>query len=125
MEEGADTGLARITQRQEDIGKFRTPGLRNVALSAPYMHDGDAATLAEATRHHYADDEAGDARLKLSVSDGEVADLVAFLEALTDRVFVSNPKFALPGTTCPVVSDAALVAQEENGRRQHNSPAGP
>lgn len=125
MEAGEDTGLARITQREEDIGKFRTPGLRNVTLSAPYMHNGEVATLAEAVRHHYADGEAGDARLKLSVSDGEVADLVTFLETLTDRGFVSDPKFALPGPQCPVATDAALVAQEENERRQHNSVDGP
>ncbi len=124
-EEGADTGLARITQDEADIGKFRTPGLRNVALSAPYMHDGEVATLSDAVRHHYADANAGDARLKLSVSDAEVLDLVAFLETLTDRGFVSNPKFALPGPSCPVATDAERVAQEENGRRQHNSPTGP
>jgi cytochrome c peroxidase len=124
-EEGADSGLARITQKEEDIGKFRTPGLRNVALSAPYMHDGEVATLAEAVRHHYADPLAGDERLKLSVSDGQVADLVAFLETLTDRGFVSNPKFARPGPACPVATDAARVAQEGNGRRQHNSLDGP
>jgi cytochrome c peroxidase len=124
-EEGEDTGLARITQKEEDIGKFRTPGLRNVALSAPYMHDGKVATLAEAVRHHYADAEAGDARLKLSVSDDEVADLAAFLETLTDRGFVSNPKFARPGAACPVDADAVQAVAAENARRQHNSAEGP
>jgi cytochrome c peroxidase len=124
-EEGADTGLARITQKEEDIGKFRTPGLRNIALSAPYMHDGEVATLSDAVRHHYADPLAGDERLKLSVSDSQVADLVAFLEALTDRGFVSNPKFARPGPQCPVDADAMQAAEAENARRQHNSAEGP
>lgn len=123
--DGKDAGLARITQKPEDAGRFRTPGLRNVALSAPYMHDGEAATLIEAIRHHYADADTGDARLRVMVSDAEMSDLVAFLETLTDRRFVANPKFARPGSACPVAADAGLLAQEENGRRQHNSVAGP
>ncbi len=124
-EEGEDYGLGRITQKEEDIGKFRTPGLRNVALSAPYMHNGEVATLADAVRHHYADANAGDARLKLAVSDAEVADLVAFLETLTDRGFVSDARFARPGPACPVSADAVAAAEAENARRQHNSAEGP
>ena len=124
-EEGEDAGLARITQKEDDAGKFRTPGLRNVALSAPYMHDGEVATLPEAIRYHYADAEKGDARLKVSVSDEEVADLVAFLETLTDREFVTDARFARPGPQCPVATDAGLVAQDENARRQHNGIEGP
>jgi cytochrome c peroxidase len=123
--DGADAGLARITQSKDDAGKFRTPGLRNVALSAPYMHNGDVATLPEAIWHHYADVTVGDARLALSVSDGEVADLVAFLGTLTDQSFVTNPKFARPKAECPVSADPAQAAEAENARRQHNSPAGP
>lgn len=124
-EEGEDYGLGRITQKEEDIGKFRTPGLRNVALSAPYMHNGELATLPEAVRHHYADANAGDARLKLAVSDAEVGDLVAFLETLTDRGFVSDARFARPKAECPVSTDAVAAAEAENARRQHNSPEGP
>jgi cytochrome c peroxidase len=122
--DGKDAGLARITLKDEDAGKFRTPGLRNVALSAPYMHDGEVATLAEAVRHHYSAD-ATDARLRLVLSDEEVGDLVAFLGALTDEGFVNNPKFARPPATCPVSADAVAAAEEENKRRQHNSPEGP
>ena len=124
-EEGEDYGLGRITQKEEDIGKFRTPGLRNVALSAPYMHNGEVATLADAVRHHYADANAGDARLKLAVSDAEVGDLVAFLETLTDRGFVSDARFARPAPACPVSADAVAAAEAENARRQHNSAEGP
>ena len=124
-EEGADLGLGQITQKEEDIGKFRTPGLRNVALSAPYMHDGEVATLSEAVRHHYADPLAGDERLKQSVSDGEVANLVAFLETLTDRGFVSDARFARPAAACPVIVDADAAAAEANKLRQHNSLDGP
>ena len=59
------------------------------------------------------------------MSDGELADLVAFLESLTDEGFVSNPAFARPAAACPLPADAALEAAEENNRRQHNSPDGP
>ena len=121
---GKDAGLSRITQKQEDAGKFRTPGLRNVSLSAPYMHDGEVATLPDAVRHHFAGG-GDDPRLRQTVSDGEVAQLVAFLESLTDEGFVTDARFSRPPAACPVVADAALVAAEENGRRQHNSLEGP
>jgi len=121
-----DTGLHRITQKPEDIYRFRTQGLRNVALSAPYMHDGEQATLADAIRHHYA--AAGrqaDERLKQAISDAEIADLIAFLGSLTDERFVTNPAFALPPAACPLPANAALVSEEANSARLHNSPPGP
>lgn len=124
-QEGEDYGLGEVTQIEADIGKFRTPGLRNVALSAPYMHNGEVATLPEAIRHHYSDPNAGEARLKLTVSEPEIADLVAFLETLTDQAFITNPAHARPSARCPVEADAALSAEEANSARLHNSPPGP
>jgi cytochrome c peroxidase len=122
--DGKDSGLMRITQKTEDAGRFRTPGLRNVALSAPYMHDGEVATLSDAVRHHFAGG-GDDPRLQRAADDGEVAQLVAFLESLTDDGFVTDVRFSRPPAGCPVKADAALVAAEENGRRQHNSLEGP
>jgi cytochrome c peroxidase len=122
--DGNDAGLMRITQKPEDAGKFRTPGLRNVALSAPYMHDGEVATLEEAVRHHFGGG-GDDPRLTQVVSETELAELVAFLKSLTDEGFVTNPAFASPPSACPLPADAAAVAAEENNRRQHNSPDGP
>ena len=124
-EDGKDAGLSRITQKAEDAGKFRTPGLRNVALSAPYMHDGEVATLADAVRHHYADAAAADERLKVSVSDAEIADLVAFLGTLTDQGFVTDARFSRPAAACPVSADAGAAADEANKTAQHNSLGGP
>ncbi|HOZ26614.1 MAG TPA: cytochrome c peroxidase [Hyphomonadaceae bacterium] len=124
-EEGEDYGLGDITQVEADIGKFRTPGLRNVALSAPYMHNGEIATLAEAIRHHSVDPNAGDPRLKQTISGAEMAELIAFLETLTDQGFITNPAHALPKPGCPVAEDAALANEEANSARLHNSPAGP
>jgi cytochrome c peroxidase len=121
-----DTGLHRITQQQEDIYKFRTPGLRNAALSAPYMHDGEQPTLADAIRHHYAAaDRQTNKRLKQAVSEAEIADLVAFLETLTDEAFITNPKFGLPAPGCPLPAPAALSADEANSSQLHNSRPGP
>src|SRR5215472_3486818 len=49
-----NTGLYQFTDRREDIGKFRAPTLRNIAVTAPYMHDGSIATLSEVIDHYAA-----------------------------------------------------------------------
>jgi cytochrome c peroxidase len=89
------------------------------------MHDGEIATLADAIRHHYAMAGQTDERLKVSVSDVEVGDLVAFLGTLTDERFIKNPAFALPKPGCPLPADAGLTAEEQNSAKLHNSPPGP
>ena len=78
-------------------GAFKTPTLRNVALTAPYFHNGSAATLAEVVAfYNRGGDVAGHTPLifPLGLSSAEQADLVAFLEALTDPIVVERP--ALP-----------------------------
>lgn len=104
----ANPGIRELTGDSDDEGKFRTPTLRNVALTAPYMHDGSIATLQQVIRSHYA--KAGRAgagpqganplRSSLiegfEVSEKEVSDLVAFLNTLTDHTFVQNPSHANP-----------------------------
>jgi cytochrome c peroxidase len=102
------TGIAEFTRSDDDIGKFRTPSLRNVALTAPYMHDGSITTLEEVIRTHYAKKgravhagkPANPLRSRLlagfQISDREVSDLVEFLNTLTDDSFVKNPKFSNP-----------------------------
>ena len=108
-----DQGLAEVTGKAADMGKFRPPTLRNIAVTAPYMHDGSIATLREVIVDHYArggrtiadGEDAGDGArspLKASfvsgfaISDEEVDDLLAFLESLTDEQFLTNPAFADP-----------------------------
>jgi cytochrome c peroxidase len=90
------SGKAAIKTRhvelnQRTFGQFRTPGLRNVALTAPYMHNGRLATLRDVVRHYSDLDPQrvhshGEAALlqPLNLSEGEIDDLVAFLETLTD-----------------------------------------
>lgn len=82
-----DDGRAAVTGDPADRWRYRTPGLRNVALSAPYMHDGSLATV-EAVIDYYAaggaPHDGQDARIRpLSLGADERADLVAFLQALT------------------------------------------
>ncbi len=94
---GGDTGRQMITGRTGDLGKFKVPGLRNVAVSAPYMHDGSLATLADVLAQY---DRGGrghpstDPQIApLGLTDDERADLLAFLGALTDVEFLDDPRF--------------------------------
>src|SRR5262249_40584715 len=50
----SDTGLFEITRQASDVGKFKAPTLRNIAVTAPYMHDGSVATLEDAIEHYAA-----------------------------------------------------------------------
>jgi cytochrome c peroxidase len=92
-----DRGLIDVTRRPTDMGKFRVPTLRNVALTAPYMHDGSLASLEQVIDHYARGGRKNprqDSRLRpLSLSQAERADLVAFLRSLTDREFVDDPRF--------------------------------
>ncbi len=84
----AKTRYVRL--RQSNFGEFRVPGLRNAALTAPYMHAGSLETLADVVRHYSTLDEerlhAGGERIlrRLDLGPREQADLVAFLETLTE-----------------------------------------
>ncbi|MGI9422565.1 MAG: MbnH family di-heme enzyme [Hyphomicrobiaceae bacterium] len=103
---GADKGLANKTGRSSDVGKFRTPSLRNVAVSAPYMHDGSLPSL-DAVIDHYRSGglaartgQASPLRSPLvagfAITQRERADLIAFLKSLTDQSFLTDPRFATP-----------------------------
>lgn len=82
-----DLGRYEVTQRPEDRWKFRTPSLRNVALTRPYMHNGSLSTLEQVVAFYNGGgikNELLDARIKpLHLSAAESADLVAFLKSLT------------------------------------------
>ncbi len=103
------SGASAVKTRQvalehRNFGEFKVPSLRNVAQTAPYMHNGSLATLAEVVRHYseigpdrlHAD---GESLLKpLRLSTEESADLVAFLESLTERSSALPPR--RPGAPC-------------------------
>ena len=97
----ADSGRARISHLEEDKGKFKVPTLRNVELSAPYMHDGSIATLEEVIEHFNEGgvghpNQSPDIR-PLNLTQQQKNDLVAFLKSLTDQSFISDPEFAEGG----------------------------
>lgn len=108
----ANQGLFEFSQQPSDKGKFKAPSLRNVALTAPYNHDGRTPTL-EAVLHNYANGGRvitdgkyrGDGRKNPNKSDlianielsrQEQDDIIAFLKTLTDEDFLSNPEYGDP-----------------------------
>lgn len=107
-----NTGVFSVTGDPDDMGRFRPPTLRNVALTAPYMHDGSIDTLDAVVRFYEAGGRqvksgpyVGDGRASplksgfiagFSLSDSERVDLVEFLKSLSDQTLVSNPQLADP-----------------------------
>ena len=107
-----NTGLHDMTGKVRDMGRFKAPGLRNVAITAPYMHDGSIATLDEVLDHYASGGRriedgpyAGDGRVSpfkseflrsFDLSEEERADLLAFLEALTDESVLTNERWSNP-----------------------------
>lgn len=96
-----DRGLLDTTHLAGHMGRFRAPTLRNIAVTAPYMHDGSIPTLGEVVGHYASGGIKSpfkSPRLKgFAITTAEVADLVAFLNSLTDKEFLSNPALAAPG----------------------------
>jgi cytochrome c peroxidase len=82
-------GLFAITGKDGDRGRFKVPSLRNVAVTAPYMHDGSLATL-DAVLDHY------ERANGFALAAEERADVLAFLASLTDSDFLHNPRFSDP-----------------------------
>lgn len=100
----ADPGLAGMTGVALDSGRFRTPTLRNAALSPPYMHDGRFSTLEEVLDHYNSGGQPSatiDPFMKYSsgglmLQPQQKEALLAFLHTLTDTAFAANPAFADP-----------------------------
>ena len=94
-------GLYEHTGVLRDVGRFRIPTLRNIAVTAPYMHDGSIATLDEVLDHYAAGGRApnpGKAEFirPLELSAQDRADVIAFLNSLTDRTVLSDPRWSNP-----------------------------
>ena len=96
----SELGRFAITRGFDDLGSFKTPTLRNIALTAPYMHDGSLATLRDVVVHYNnggvtkAGDPVNDflsgGIRPLNLTDAEIDDLVAFMEALTSPAAVAQ-----------------------------------
>lgn len=107
-----DRGLIEMTGDDVDMGNFRAPTLRNIAVTAPYMHDGSVATLEDAIAHYAAagrtlssGPDAGvgsenpyksELVVGFTLTEQEKTDLLAFLHALTDDTFLTDPRFSDP-----------------------------
>jgi cytochrome c peroxidase len=107
-----DQGLREFTGKPEDTGRYRSPTLRNIAVTAPYMHDGSIATLSEVIEHYAAGGRAsahgaGPSPFQSEFVRGftltaeEKQDLIAFLESLTDPEFLTDPRFSDPFASRP------------------------
>lgn len=110
-----NTGRHEVTGTPSHMGQFRAPTLRNIALTAPYTHDGSVETLEDVIRNYAAGGRlktsapnAGDGRMNpykdgfiasFSITEQEIQDVVAFLESLTDETFLSDPRYSNPWTT--------------------------
>ena len=94
-------GVYERTGRPEDMGKFRAPSLRNIAVTAPYMHDGSLPTL-EAVIDHYAAggirEHANKSRIlrPFRLLEEEKRDLIEFLKSLTDEELLRDPRWSDP-----------------------------
>lgn len=105
-------GVFELSAKATDMGRFRAPSLRNVEVTAPYMHDGTLATLEDVLRFYAAGGRlissgplAGDGRAnpfksdlvtRIDLSAQDQADLIAFLKTLTDHDFLTDPRHANP-----------------------------
>ena len=96
-EEYEDEGRFRLTREETDRALFKVPSLRNVELTAPYMHDGSFTTLMEVIEHYQMGGKKHPSKSNLiqplSLSEMEKDDLIQFLRSLTDETFISNPLF--------------------------------
>ncbi len=112
-----NVGIYEFTHLVPDVGKFKAPTLRNIALTAPYMHDGSIATLegvlehyaaggraiTSATHHEIGHDNPNKDPLisGFVLSEHDRDDLIAFLNSLTDDMVIRDPRFANPWTIEP------------------------
>jgi cytochrome c peroxidase len=101
-----DSGFARIVNNPDNMGKFKTPSLRNLVFTSPYMHDGRFTTLEQVIDFYTNDAHLGanvDGLITkqphpdgLHISSFDKQALIAFLKTLTDSTFINNPDFKAP-----------------------------
>lgn len=102
-----DKGQGSISEISSDNGKFKIPGLKNIIVTAPYMHDGRFNTLKEVIKHYNTGiqdhenlhtllkDPEGNP-IKMNLSDEDIDDMITFLATLTDQNILTNPKWSDP-----------------------------
>jgi cytochrome c peroxidase len=109
-----DEGLCQLTKNKTDMGKFRVPSLRNLAFTAPYFHDGSAASLTEVIDSYACGGRKisdgiykGDGSKNpfkhpfvsgFAISEADKINLISFLQSLSDSSFINNPFYQNPFT---------------------------
>jgi cytochrome c peroxidase len=107
-----NTGVHAVTDNPDDMGRFKAPSLRNIAVTAPYMHDGSIATLEDVLAHYDAGGRTirrgphagvgstspyrAEFMKRIGFTPREKLDMLAFLRALTDSTFLTDPRFSNP-----------------------------
>lgn len=107
-----DAGFMDVTGNSNDEGKFKVPNIRNIELSAPYMHDGRFTSLLQVVHHYHTNIKAshsidpillekhipndGTNTGGVNLSGQQITQMVAFLKTLTDKEFIDNPAFSDP-----------------------------
>ncbi len=131
LEYGEDQGLGNHTASPADNGVFKTPSLKNVALTAPYMHDGSLETLEDVidfysdevqphpnstfnSQPYYSPLDLPQPFVGFDLGDDEKAALLAFMETFTDHSFIEDPKFSDPFRTVMTTDSESLVNSSLN-----------
>jgi cytochrome c peroxidase len=123
-EKVADLGVADVTLNRFHAGLFKSPSLRNIEYTGPYMHDGRFATLQEVIEHYSSgvkdhpnlDPRLGGPPGRLRMSPDQKASLLAFLKTLSDPEFIRDPKFS-----DPFQSQYSPIARPSPMRQAQNS----
>ena len=93
-EDYADLGRFRLTNNENDRARFKVPTLRNIELTAPYMHDGSIKSLEAVILHYESGGKNQPNKSELIqpiiLTDAERNDLILFLKTLTDETFINN-----------------------------------
>jgi cytochrome c peroxidase len=96
----ADKGRFRLTEKKSDIAVFKVPTLRNITMTAPYMHDGSISTLEEVLDHYQSGGKSHVNKSELiqpfKLSEKERIDLLNFFTSLTDSTVLTNPNLSSP-----------------------------
>lgn len=124
-----NTGIYEFTRDPADMGRFRAPSLKNIAVTAPYMHDGSLETLEDVLDHYAAGGRtildgpnAGSGResplrsefiVGFELTPEERSDLLAFLHALTDEAFLTDPRFSDPWVEGPGNPETTTASDAE------------
>ena len=123
----SELGRFAVTESLDEIGAFKTSTLRNVAVTAPFMHDGSLKTLRDVVEHYNnggitnkndrVNDFLSGGIRPLNLSDDEISDLVAFLESLTSPQFAAQKTAAASCNTKTPTTVASIVDGGNKGKQ--------